>query len=151
MDEHEKERPKKAVFEMKIQERILKKAKTFILNDLLPDEKIKMIIIFGSLAKNTFGKYERRWKHGIYSDIDVLILVKNGFNPPKEWKIWYEHEKFCVYTHGRLEKKYLIQYMLWKEHEYSIENNKCYAETWGIPLLLEKSQNPHIVIYSNNK
>lgn len=140
------ERPKKTVYSRKEQGMILAKAREFVLQDLLPDSDINKILIFGSLAKGTFGEYERSWRHGKFSDIDVLILADDNFRPPKEWKVWTGHEKFKVYTHGRLDNKYLIQYMVWKEKQYSDETNKREVEKWGIPLK-KKSINKSILIY----
>lgn len=147
MEDYEKERPKKTIFSEEEQLIILEKAKEFVLDDLLPDENINKLLIFGSLAKKSFGVYEKEWKHGLYSDIDILLLVEDNFEIPKGWEKWHIGDDFGVYVKGWLLDKYMIQYMVWKKKEYSDREKQISAEPWGVPLMLGESKNPYILIY----
>jgi len=151
MEEYEKDRPRKKILPKQEQRTILKKAEKFILKDLLPNMKINKILLFGSVAKGTFGRYEKKWKHGLYSDIDALILAENDYRIPKTWKHWYRNKNFTVYTHGRMDRMYLVQYMVWKRKKYENKKNQVDAEKWGIPLMLKKSKNKYRLIYEKRE
>ena len=58
----------------------------------LPDTNIYLARMFGSLVKGTFGKYQGKWKGREFSDVDVLFVVKDGFNAPKSWKIHFKRD-----------------------------------------------------------
>ncbi len=147
MEKYEKERPNKIFFSISEQNKLIEKTKEYVLRNFSPFQKIDKIILFGSLAKGTFGKYEKEWKHGFYSDIDLLLLVENDYNIPEKWKVWFKHNKFTVFTCGKIDHKYLIQYMVWKRKQYEIIQNQIDVEKWGIPLLMEKGKNKFIVLY----
>ena len=147
MESHLKERPKKTIFPKQVQKAYLKKAKTFILKDLLPNNNINKIIIFGSITKGTFGRYEKLYKGRTYSDVDILLLVNNNFKTPKTWKKHFLGNLYKVYNRIRLERKITIQYLVSKEKIYKNLKNKKEAEIHGVPLLLNKSKHPHIIIY----
>ncbi|MBU0894820.1 MAG: nucleotidyltransferase domain-containing protein [Nanoarchaeota archaeon] len=78
------------------QKEILEKAKKLCLSELKSQlDKVKHIRLFGSIIRNEFG-YNPKGKKtskGIrkWSDIDFLLIVKDGFKIPKKWK-----EKFKV-------------------------------------------------------
>jgi predicted nucleotidyltransferase len=100
------ERPRKNFFSKSEKRKIFKKAKKFVLKDLLPNSKINRIIIFGSLVRGTFGKYEKPFKHRLYSDVDFLILVENDFKIPKKWKPYFSCKLYDVFNRKKLDKKY---------------------------------------------
>ena len=59
------------------------KAREFAIGNLLPNPKINKIMLFGSLAKGTFGKYEKPFHGRKYSDVDVLLFVKDDYKIPR--------------------------------------------------------------------
>ena len=142
-----KERPKKIILSKNKQKTIFEKAKAFVMKDLLPNPKINKIIVFGSIAKGTYGRYIKPYKHRSYSDVDFLVFVENEFNAPKTWNIHYSGKLYSVYNRIKLEHRILIQYMICKKKSYSNKNNQKEAEKWGAPLALEKSKNKHFIIY----
>ena len=107
-----KERPKKIVLSKSEQKKIFEKVKKFVLKDLLPNPKINKILMFGSLVKGTFGKYEKPFKKRIYSDVDILLFVEDDFKVPKHWKEHFIGKIFQVYNRIKLDKKILIQYLV---------------------------------------
>ena len=129
------------------QRKILKKAKDFILKDLLPNDKINKIIVLGSIVKGTFGRYEKAFKKRRYSDIDVLLLVENDFKVPKRWKTHLKSHLYNVYDIRKLDNKVLIQYIVCKKRSYQNKKHQKEAEKWGVPLLLKKSKHKFIVLY----
>lgn len=147
MEEHMKERPGKTVLPKPEQREILKKAKSLVLKDLLPNPKINKILMFGSLVKRTFGKYEKPYKGRTYSDIDILLLVEDDFKVPEKWKLHFESDLYNVYNICKLNGKILIQYMVCRKSSYQNEEHQKEAENWGVPLLLERSRHGYIVLY----
>ncbi len=142
-----KERPRKTIFSKPDQKKIFEEIKNFVLNDLLPNPKINKIIMFGSLVKGIFGKYDKPFKHRMYSDVDILLLVENNFIIPKKWKLHFSCELYDVFNIAKLGKKFLIQYMVCKKKSYQNKKHQKEAEKWGIPLLLTKGRNKYIVLY----
>jgi len=151
MEEYMKERPRKTIFSKSEQKKIFEKVKNFVLNDLLPNPKINKIIMFGSLVKGTFGKYEKPFKHRMYSDIDILLLVENNFRVPKKWKLHISCKLYKVFNITKLDRKILIQYMVCRKKSYTNKKHQKEAEKWGAPLLLAKSKHKYVVIYDKFK
>ncbi len=142
-----KERPKKIVLSKSEQKKIFEKVKKFVLKDLLPNPKINKILMFGSLVKGTFGKYEKPFKKRIYSDVDILLFVEDDFKVPKHWKEHFIGKIFQVYNRIKLDKKILIQYLVCKRSNYQNKKYQKIAENWGVPFLLKKSKHKYIVLY----
>jgi len=140
-------RPRKNVFPIKIQNEIHKRAKEFVLKDLLPNPKINRMIIIGSSVKKKFGKYEKQFKNRIYSDIDVIVFVEDSFKPSKKWKKHFFCKLYNVYEIKRLEKKYLIHYAFTKKSIYTKKKYQKEAEKYGIALALKKSKHKYITWY----
>jgi predicted nucleotidyltransferase len=150
MEEHIKERPKKSILPEDEQKEILEKVKEFVLDDLLPNPKINKIILFGSLVKGTFGKYEKTYKNRIYSDIDILVMVEDDFEVQDEWKSHFSCGLYDVYNVHELDGKIPIQYLVCTKKSYEKEENQEEAEKWGVPLLLNKSKHNYIILYENS-
>lgn len=154
MNDYKEKRPEKEVFPEEKQRKLKKKAKKYVKEELFPDSRINKIILFGSLAKEEFGKYKEKYKDRIYSDIDFLLLVENDFKVLEDWKIHFEGDSdfkgdlYKVYNNGKLNERYLIQYMVCRRKSYTESENREVAEKWGVPLKLEKSDNDYEVIYS---
>lgn len=147
MEEYMKERPGKTVLPAPEQKRIFERAKRYVLEDLLPNPKIDKIALFGSLAKGTFGKYEKPYKGRSYSDIDVLLLVEDDFKPPKEWELHFSCKMYDVFNITRLDDEILLQYMVSRRSSYQNREHQQESEKWGVPLLLEKSRHKNIILY----
>ena len=146
MEEYEKNRPRKTAFPRSERERVLEKAKDFVLKDLLPNQKINRIFLFGSLAKGKFGKYEKPFKNRWYSDIDILVFVEDDFKIPRKWKLHAKCDLYKVYNICKLERRFLVQYMICRKSSYQKKENQKEAENWGVPLLLEKSRHKYITL-----
>lgn len=142
-----KERPGKTILPKSEQSKILKKTKSFVLKDLLPNEKINKIILFGSMAKGTFGRYEKSYKNRTYSDIDILLLVEDDFKVPKKWKPHYQGKLYNMYNIRRLHNRFLVQYMVCRKASYKNKKHQIEAEKWGVPLLLSKSKHKHTILH----
>jgi len=150
MEEYMKGRPKKTILSKSEQKKIFEKAKKFVLNDLLSSPKINKILMFGSLAKGTFGKYEKPFKNRMYSDVDILIFVENDFKIPKKWKPYFSCELYDVFYRIKLDKRILIQYMVSRKNVYQNKKHQKEAEKWGVPLLLTKSKHKYIILHKKN-
>ena len=147
MEEYMKERPPKTILSKSEQKKIFEKVKKFVLKDLLPNPKINKIILFGSLIKETFGRYEKPFKGRIYSDVDVLLLVENSFEVPNTWKKHFMGKIYQVYNRTKLDNEILIQYIVCKKEFYQNKKYQNIAEKWGVPLLLDKSKHKYVIIY----
>ncbi len=147
MEDYMKERPRKAILSKIEQNKILKQVRDFVLKDLLPDKRINKILLFGSLAKGAFGRYESAYKSRTYSDIDILLFVDDEFKIPKKWKSHFECKLYDVYNVRKLKNKILIQYMVCRKRSYQNKGHQKEAEKWGVPLLLSKSRHKYIVLY----
>ena len=141
-----KERPEREAFPKDLQKRIIKKAKEYVLSDLIPNHKINKILLFGSLAKGEFGKYKGSFRGRIFSDINILIFAEDDFSVPKQWRINYRGAIYNVYNIGKLDG-FLIQYTVCTRSSYENEENQKEAEEWGIPISYKKSKNKYIVFY----
>lgn len=146
MEDYMKERPRKTILSKTEQNKILGQVKDFVLKDLLPDKKINRILLFGSLAKGTFGRYESAYKSRTYSDIDILLFVDDDFKVHKKWKSHFECRLYNVYNIRKLENKILIQYMVCRKSSYQNKEHQKEADNWGVPLLSE-SKHKYIVLY----
>jgi|SRR3989338_5080090 len=151
MEKYMKERPKKTIFSKNEQKKIFRKMKSFVLKDLLPNPKINKIIIFGSMAKGTLGKYEASHKSRkvsrFYSDIDILLMVEDNFEIHKKWKPHFSCQSYDVFNIIKMDKKIPIQYMVCRKSKYGKKKHQKSAEIWGVPLLLNKSKHKYIVLY----
>jgi predicted nucleotidyltransferase len=147
MEDYMKERPAKIILSKSGQKKILEKIKRFVLKDLLPNPKINKIILYGSLAKGTFGKYVKPFKNRIYSDADVILFVENDFKVPKKWKKHVMADLYQIYNVAKLDKKFLIQYVVCRKSSYQNKKNQKEAEKWGTPIALKKSKHKFIVLY----
>lgn len=147
MEDYMKERPKKIVFPKSRQEVILKRAKEFVLEDLLPNPKINKIVLFGSLVEGKFGEYEKPFKDRKYSDVDVLLMVEDGFLVPGEWEGHFHCDMYDVYNAHMMDGELLIQYMVCRKSSYQNKDYQKESEKWGVPLSLDESEHKNIIIY----
>lgn len=147
MEDYMKDRPKKNVFPKSEQREILKRAKEFVLGDLLPNPKINKIILFGSLIEGKFGEYGKPYKDRKYSDVDVLLFVEEDFEVPDDWGEHFHCDMYDVYNARMMDGKILVQYMVCRKSSYQNKEYQKESEKWGVPLSLEKSKHRYIVIY----
>ena len=145
MEEYMNQRPERVPFPKDVQKKLIERVKEFVRNQLLPNQNINKIILFGSLATGEFGKYEGQFQGRIFSDIDLLLLVENTFQVPGNWRIQYEGELYNIYNAGLLDG-FLIQYMVCKRSVYENPDSQIDAEDLGVPLL-KKTKHKHIVLY----
>ncbi len=131
-----KERPKKTIFPESKQKQLREKVQKYVLKMLLPDSAINKIILFGSLVKGNFGRYEKSFKGRDLSDIDVLLFVEESFEIPKNWKQQYTLDLYDIYDAGDFEN-ILVQIMVCKKSSYTNKEHQQRAEPWGVPLLLK--------------
>lgn len=157
MTDYKEERPEKEVFPSERQEEIKEEVKEFVNENLIPHLKINKIVLFGSLAKGEFGKYEEKYQDRIYSDVDLLLMVENDFKVPEDWEIHFEGrpelegDLYKAYFGEKLEDKFLLQYMVCRKKSYTSPKNKEIAEGWGVPLKLEESKLDYEIIYEKKE
>jgi len=146
-----KERPKKTIFSRSKQREMLKRAKDFVLSDLLPDPKINKIILFGSVVEGKFGEYEKPFKNRKYSDVDVLLFVEEDFEVPREWEKHLHCDMYDVYNAHWMDGEILVQYMVCRESQYQNEEYQKESEKWGVPLSLGESRHENIILYKKSE
>jgi len=148
-----KGRPTKDIFPIEKQKFILNKIKKYVFNNLPPNTKLYRKRIFGSFAKGTFGKYQRKYGGHQYSDIDILFVVDDNFKPPKKWKVHFNCVKkvWMVYDLAEVPIKtkdeivpVVVQYIVLTKTFASKPETIASAESWGIPLKRSSSKNKFI-------
>ena len=151
--DYTKDRPVKTIFKAKKQKTILKEVRKFIYNNLPKNTKLHKKRLFGSLAKGSFGKYEKKWKNREYSDVDVLFVVDDTFIPPSSWKVHFtaEEKVWVVYNVAIIKVKNNdeiipidLQYIVLTKTFANEPTNIARAESWGIPLKKFFSKNKYI-------
>lgn len=142
-DNYMHERPHKNIFSLEKQTFILDEMKKWINNNLPQKTSIYKKRIFGSSAQAKFGKYEAKIKGREYSDIDILFVVDDNFNPPKEWTVQFECVKdvWIVYDVAIVPVKTVdetisveVQFIVLKKTFAEKPETIKEAEKWGIPL-----------------
>ena len=104
-------KPKKfLIYVPEIQEKIHEEAKKAVLKEIKKYNKgkktgrILKAVAFGSSVHRKLGIYWERYQSIRYgSDIDLLVLVEPGFNPPKTWKLNTERSHSTEYNMGKAE------------------------------------------------
>ena len=135
---------KKQIFSINYHKKISNKLKKYLNKNFLTDKKIEKILITGSFLKNKLGKYEKylgKKYDRTYSDIDLVLIVKNGFVIRKRWKLLAKRPYYKVYRLGYLvEKKIPVEAVILNKR--FLKNKKAVAlcEKKGIPMKLEKSR-----------
>jgi hypothetical protein len=142
-EDYMKERPPKNIFPIEKQMLVLGQIKRFILSNLPENTKFYRKRLFGSLAKGTFGKYEGKWKGREFSDVDVLFVVDDDFEPNPKWKVHFEAERkvWVVYDVKVVpvttddEIVFVdVQYVILTKTFASEPETIVKVEKWGIPL-----------------
>lgn len=64
--------------------------------------KISRIIIWGSIAKDEFGIYEKPYEGRTCSDVDVILVVDKDFKIPGDWSRIDYPSDFDIFTIGTL-------------------------------------------------
>ncbi len=77
-------KPNKKLYES--QEDVWREAAKHLESILSKCDSIKEAYVWASLAEGKFGTYEELYKGQTGSDIDLVIVVKEPFELPKEWK-----------------------------------------------------------------
>ncbi len=139
-------RPKKYVWPAGKQTELRRQVTERVLSRLLPDTSIENVALFGSLAKGTFGEYQRPFHRRRYSDIDVLLVVGPGFRAPKNWRVRLACKMYTVYNGGQICRK-LVQYSVCSQRNRRNRIFQKEAETWGVPLKLGRSTHKNTIIY----
>ena len=87
-------KPPKVLY--KNQEEVWRKAEKYLEKVLTKCNCVKEAYVWASLAEGKFGIYEKLYKNQIGSDIDLVIVMNEPINIPKEWKFtkvrksWFE-------------------------------------------------------------
>lgn len=151
-------RPQKTVFGQKFQDELKQKAIQKIKEKFLPDEKIIKIVLIGSIAKGTFGKYEPPGFRGsLYSDFDFIIFTKDDYQIPslleREWNgrpftddalnLAYRSRKFVDDT-------YDAEIFFIRRKNMDNKDVQKQAEEAGIAMS-SKSNHPHIEVFAKDK
>jgi predicted nucleotidyltransferase len=95
------EKPPKKVYAD--QKDAFEKFKEFILPYLKHMPEVKEAVVWASLAEGKFGTYEREHKGHTGSDVDLVILLEEGKEVPKEFKDLDVHKSWFD---GYLDKKF---------------------------------------------
>ena len=86
------------------QEDVWKKAKFYLSSMLTGLDLVQEAYVWASLAESKFGIYEKPYRDMIGSDIDLVIIVKEPCDLPKEWKFTkVEKSWFDLYHLGYFE------------------------------------------------
>ncbi|MBU0457193.1 MAG: hypothetical protein ABH824_06115 [Nanoarchaeota archaeon] len=95
-------KPKKILYEN--QEEVYDQAKDYLENILANCNCIKEAYIWASLVEGKFGVYETEYRNQTCSDIDLVIIMDEPVDIPKEW-IFTKVEKswFDLYNLGCFE------------------------------------------------
>jgi predicted nucleotidyltransferase len=139
------EKPEKRVLHPWVQSEIRREAEDRIKEKLLPDEDLKEIRLFGSLVEGEFGRYEEPHEGQHYSDIDVILEARKGFNVPEDWELEYSCE-------GRPYQIYVSEVNGFKTEFYIYGSSQASSEEieeagrQGVPLRGE-SRHDYQVIY----
>jgi len=97
-------KPNKRVYEN--QDDIWKEASKFLESILSKCDSVKEAYVWASLAEGKFGVYEESYRGQTGSDIDLVIVVKEPFELPKEWKFTkIQKSWFDLYHLGHFEYK----------------------------------------------
>ncbi|MAG50557.1 hypothetical protein CL621_02870 [archaeon] len=90
------QKPNKKIY--KNQGDVLKKFKKFIAPLFEKFKEIEKAILWGSLAREEFGLYEKEYNGHCGSDIDLIIFLRKNSKIPENWKDLGIHELwFNVY------------------------------------------------------
>jgi len=136
----------KRIFSVEYQERIFKKLEKYLEKTFSSDKKIDKILITGSLLKRELGKYEKYLGEKydrIYSDIDLVFMVKDGFKVRKQWKLLAERPYFRVYRLSYIENKIPVEAVIVNKKFMKNKKAITLCENKGIPMKLEKSKNKY--------
>ncbi len=95
-----KDKPPKKVYEN--QEDAFEKFNQFILPRLRKIPEVKEALVWASLAEGTFGTYVKEYRGQTGSDVDLIILLDEGHEIPKEFRDIECHKSwFDVYIDKR--------------------------------------------------
>ena len=97
-------KPPKILYEN--QEDVWDKAEVSLKKLLSNCNSVKEAYVWASLSEGKFGIYEKPYKNQIGSDIDLVIVMKEPINIPKNWKfVNVEKSWFDLYHLGYFEYK----------------------------------------------
>lgn len=94
-------KPKKIVYPN--QKDTFEKFRKFILPYLKEIPEIKEARIWASLAEGKFGTYEEEFRGQTGSDVDLVLLLEEGKEPPKEFKDINVHKSWF---NGYIDKRF---------------------------------------------
>lgn len=132
----DQEKPKKHFFPEEKQQELLKEAEKIVRERFLPDDEVNEIILFGSLVKGEFGRYETDYRGRKFSDIDILLKVSENYKPKPEWEVKDSHELYTVYRGEKIEG-FEVDYVICPEEIYKGEENIAEGLEWGVPITEE--------------
>lgn len=88
------------------QAEVWKTASKFLESILSKCDSVKEAYVWASLAEGKFGIYDKPYRGQTGSDIDLVIIVDEPFNLPKDWKFTNVHESwFDLYKIGSFDYK----------------------------------------------
>ena len=90
-------KPSKRLYEN--QEDILEEASKYLRLVLSKCNSVKEAYVWASLAEGKFGVYEEPYRGQTGSDIDLVIVVNEPFELPKEWKFTKVHKSWFDLYH----------------------------------------------------
>lgn len=105
-------KPEKKIYEN--QEEAFEKFRYYILPHLKKIPAVKEAVVWASLAEGKFGVYDKEFKGHIGSDVDLVILLDEGVNFPKEFKDIEGHKSWFD---GYINKKF-------RDFNYEGKNHK---------------------------
>ena len=86
------------------QEDVWNKAEDYLKKLLSNCDTVKEAYVWASLAESKFGVYEKPYRGQIGSDIDLVIVMKEPIDIPKDWKFTkVEKSWFDLYHLGYFE------------------------------------------------
>lgn len=95
-------KPPKILYEN--QEDVWDKAEAYLEKILVKCDCVKEVYVWASLAEGKFGLYEALYRDQIGSDIDLVIVIDEPVNLPKNWEFTQiEKSWFDLYHLGYFE------------------------------------------------
>lgn len=128
-----------------VQSEIRREAEDRIKEKLLPDEDLYEIRLFGSLVEGDFGRYEEPHEGQHYSDIDVILEARKGFNVPEDWEIECSCEGRPYQVYVSEVNGFRTEFYIYRSSQASSEEIEE-AEKLGVPLR-DESRHDYQVIY----
>lgn len=123
-------KPNKKIYDN--QKEIWEEASKYLKSILSKCDSVKEAYVWASLAEEKFGIYDTPYRGQIGSDIDLVIIMNEPVNLPKEWKFTtVEKSWFDLYHLGYFEykgNKHQIDGLIVIPSKHDIDKMKCSLE-----------------------